>query len=273
MDKLSLLYRTAPDAGTRGAAEWLLRAWGQESQIATVDRELAGGQPSKGQSWFVNGQGQTMVVIPAPGKVTVGSPPTELNREPGKVEDQHPATIGYSYAIAAHEVTLGEFLAFNPNYLPNAKYLTQGPDGSPDKRCPVNNVTAWYPGGRLLKFGWSQQEHLEACLSAEQRSAVRRRHEALRRFSLPHRLPPSHRGRMGMGVPMLTQSPAAHYGQADGFAFRLRLVRRKRLQGSAPAGAGRLKPNELGLVRHAGQRTGMDTRLLPQQRREFPHAL
>ena len=162
MDKLSLLYRTAPDAGTRGAAEWLLRAWGQEAQLAAADHELAGGQPSKGQAWFVNGQGQTMVADPSSrSKITVGSPPTEQNREPGKVEDQHPATIGYSYAIAAHEVTLGEFLAYSPSYQPNAKYLTQGPDGSPDKRCPVNNVT-WYQAAAYCNW-LSQQEHLEAC--------------------------------------------------------------------------------------------------------------
>ena len=38
--KLIDLYRNDPDPGIHGAAEWLLRQWGNEDQIQRIDKEL-----------------------------------------------------------------------------------------------------------------------------------------------------------------------------------------------------------------------------------------
>ena len=82
-------------------AEWLLRTWQQETwlkqvndgwakdkeerekrlerirQLLTKDKEKASPQ------WYVNSQGQTIVVIPGPVEFLMGSPPTEEGRKPG----------------------------------------------------------------------------------------------------------------------------------------------------------------------------------------------
>ena len=74
---------------------------------ATLDRGTA--------HWYVNGQGQTMVVIPGPVEFLMGSPPTEAGREGGPEEDramQHRKRIGRSFAMAAKEVTVEQFLQF-----------------------------------------------------------------------------------------------------------------------------------------------------------------
>ena len=86
------LYRDDPDAGLHGAADWLLRQWGQGDELKEIDREWAEDKRRReekleqirkglaeasgrrepadagfpGAYWYVNGQGQTMVVIPEP---------------------------------------------------------------------------------------------------------------------------------------------------------------------------------------------------------------
>jgi hypothetical protein len=151
------LYQQDPDPGVRGAAEWLLRQWGQQTKLREMDQawvkderrrqggleqiqgELAKGKGRAQPRWYVNGQGQTMVVIPDPGEFLMGSPRTEAGRDggpEGTVEMQHRKRIGHSYAIAAHEVTVEQFLRFREDDDYNKQY-------SPTPDCPVNNVT-WY---------------------------------------------------------------------------------------------------------------------------------
>ena len=60
--------------------------------------------------WYVNGQGQTMVVIPGPVEFVMGSPPTEAGRQ--DVESQHKRRIGRTFALAAKPVTVREFRRF-----------------------------------------------------------------------------------------------------------------------------------------------------------------
>jgi formylglycine-generating enzyme required for sulfatase activity len=218
LPKVVALYREDADAGIHGAAEWLLRQWGQQEairqfeeewvkdeprrkereddmrrQLARAPRRTAhpsrprptngSGKPSyatavswfvslqpvpleedegdkgkekdrrtfyRGHSyWYVNGQGQTMVVIPGPVEFLIGSPPTEEGRAGGpedKTEQQVPKRIGRPFAIAAKEVTLGQFTdpefqkfykeRVGPAFLYNKQY-------SPTPACPVNNVS-WY---------------------------------------------------------------------------------------------------------------------------------
>ena len=83
--KLLDLYRNDPDPGIHGAAEWLLRQWRNENQIQGIDKELGklplptlradqGEASSKGNNrrWYINSQGQTMVVVRGPVEFEMG---------------------------------------------------------------------------------------------------------------------------------------------------------------------------------------------------------
>ena len=112
--KLLDLYRNDPDPGIHGASEWLLRQWRNENQIQVIDKELGklplptlrvdqGEASSKGniRGWYVNSQGQTMVIVPGPVEFQMGE---------GKT--QHRERIGHSFAIASKEVTVEQFETF-----------------------------------------------------------------------------------------------------------------------------------------------------------------
>ncbi|HEV8062961.1 MAG TPA: SUMF1/EgtB/PvdO family nonheme iron enzyme [Gemmataceae bacterium] len=132
MPKLQEMYRTATDPGLHAASEWLLRIWKQDvwlkqiniewskdkekrekqleviKQLVTKDKEKAPPQRS------VNGQGQTMVVIPGPVEFVMGSPLTEAERS--EAELQHRRRIARSFALAATPVTKEQFLHFRPTF-------------------------------------------------------------------------------------------------------------------------------------------------------------
>ena len=80
--KLLDLYHNDPDAGIHGAAEWILRKWGQQDKLKEVDAELMKIKDWGKRRWFVNGQGQTFAVIEGPVEFRMGSPPNEPNRVP-----------------------------------------------------------------------------------------------------------------------------------------------------------------------------------------------
>jgi formylglycine-generating enzyme required for sulfatase activity len=136
------LYREHPDPGLHGAVTWLLRQWGQGTRTRALDQELAsrGRQPPEGgRRWYVNGQGQTLVIVAGPVEFLMGSPRTEAGREggvEGRVEMRHRRRIGRSFAIAAHEVTVAQFLRFRKEHSYKQTY-------APSRRHPVNLVT-WY---------------------------------------------------------------------------------------------------------------------------------
>jgi len=128
---LSRLYHDDPDPGIHGAAEWLLRSWGQDAKLRAIDKELMTGKPEGKRNWYINGQGQTMVVVAKPGEVLLG----------GKKPDdwpQHKERIDWSFAIASKELTRQQFLKFRGNH----RGFSQIPDG------PVDGVSwydaAWY---------------------------------------------------------------------------------------------------------------------------------
>jgi serine/threonine protein kinase/formylglycine-generating enzyme required for sulfatase activity len=152
------LYRDDADAGLHGAADWLLRQWGLRDRLKETDLEWAkdrrqreerleqirkrlAEEKGRGEGyWYVNGQGETMVVVHGPVEFLMGSPPTEAGREggpEGDVEMQHQKRIGRSFAIASRGVTVGQFLK-----CPNTP--ARGVVGiSPADDSPINGVT-WY---------------------------------------------------------------------------------------------------------------------------------
>jgi hypothetical protein len=149
LPRLFDLYRDDPDPGIHGAAAWLLCQWDQRAQLKAIDRELAkrdqdvargGRQPAgSARGWYVNGQQQTMIVIPGPVEFWMGSPRTEAERiggPEGRNETRHYRRIGRTFALAAHEVTVEQFLTFRANHEYNKPY-------SPTPDHPINTVT-WF---------------------------------------------------------------------------------------------------------------------------------
>jgi eukaryotic-like serine/threonine-protein kinase len=141
--KLLDLYRNDPDPGIHGALEWLLRQWRNESQIRGIDKELGklplptlradqgeASSNANSRGWYLNSQGQTMVIVPGPVEFPMGE---------GKT--QHRERIGYSFAIASNEVTVEQFETFlkeNPRVKVNNNKTY-----SPFPTCPMNSAS-WY---------------------------------------------------------------------------------------------------------------------------------
>jgi formylglycine-generating enzyme required for sulfatase activity len=125
LPRLLRLYRDDPDPGVHGAAEWLVRRWGAADQLQGIDKELLSGEAEGKRRWYVNRQGQTMVVVPKPGEFWMG--------EGG---GRHKRRINRTFAIASREVTVEQFLLFRKDHPFVKEY-------APTSNCPVNGVS-WY---------------------------------------------------------------------------------------------------------------------------------
>jgi eukaryotic-like serine/threonine-protein kinase len=161
LPKLQEMYRTASDPGLHAACEWLLRQWKQQAWLTQVNDEWAK-ETVKGEGWwmvgkdkdsppatpgtrrvaplttpkwYVNTQGQTMVVIPGPVEFMMGSPTTEKYR--GGNERQHQRRIGRTFALGATPVTYQQFLRFQPDF-ENGQMMRY-----PEPTCPIGGVI-WY---------------------------------------------------------------------------------------------------------------------------------
>jgi serine/threonine protein kinase/formylglycine-generating enzyme required for sulfatase activity len=168
LPKLQDLYRTAADPGLHAATEWLLGQWKQQSWLKQVNEEWAKDKEPRQQrlhgiqqlltkekektppQWYVNGQGQTMVVIPGPVQFLMGSPPTEKDREEN--ERQHTKRIGRTFALAAKPVTMEQYRKFDPKYRPDLYARPAAADG------PVTG-RIWYQAAAYCNW-LSKQEGL-----------------------------------------------------------------------------------------------------------------
>jgi serine/threonine protein kinase/formylglycine-generating enzyme required for sulfatase activity len=153
-------YLEHPDAGIHGAIEWLLRHdkegpeprkcdWGKTKELERIDRERQG-KPAEKRQWYVNVQGQTMVVIPEPPLFAMGSPLEEEGREKDdELETLHSQGIGRSYAIASKPVTVAQF----------EQFLKEHPDVprtyrkrySPDPDGPILDVS-WFAAAQYCNW-------------------------------------------------------------------------------------------------------------------------
>jgi formylglycine-generating enzyme required for sulfatase activity len=137
--RLLQLYREDVDRGIHGAAEWLLRQWGVGGELKNIDKELATGKVAGKRQWYVNGQGQTMMVIVNAGEFWMG--------EEG--QQRHRPKIRRSFAVASKEVTVEQFLRFRKDHQ-YVKQIARTP-GS-----PINSVS-WYDAASYCNW-LSEQE-------------------------------------------------------------------------------------------------------------------
>jgi formylglycine-generating enzyme required for sulfatase activity len=170
LPKLQDVYKTAADPGLHAASEWLLRQWKEDAWLKETNQAWAGDKEQQSKRledamqelkketksperrWYVNGQGQTLVVIPGPVEFWMGSLPAEEGRlggPEGTMEQRHWRRIGRSFAIASKEVTVEQFLRFRKDHPVLRQHATS--DDS-----PVNMVT-WYDAAAYCNW-LSEQE-------------------------------------------------------------------------------------------------------------------
>src|SRR5207302_3705318 len=150
-------FSTTSDPGIHGAAEWVLRQWGEAHWLRQASAKLvtdedgwrrkhdwAGSKPN----WFVNGQGQTMVIVPGPQEFWMGDRGDAEKREKDK---RQWVKIGLSFAIASKEVTVAQFGRFDEKYF-YEKLISPEPD------CPMNDVN-WHKAAEYCNW-LSEQEKI-----------------------------------------------------------------------------------------------------------------
>jgi len=172
--RLQNMYQNAPDAGLHACSQWLLRRWKQDAWLEQMAKEWASDDSKRNQKveeirrelksqsttdssgvrtrWYMNSQGQTMVVVPGPVEFAMASLANAGQRV--TQERLQNERIGYSFAVASHLVTVEQFRRFRPDF----HYMESV---APTGTCPVNQVT-WYEAAEYCNR-LSRLEKLTEC--------------------------------------------------------------------------------------------------------------
>ena len=118
------LYQRDPDSGIHSASAWTLARWEQKAEIKRLRGELAASGISD-RNWFVNGQGQTMVIVP---------PPDAPRRVAGSTVDLQ---LTHSFAIGAAEVTREQFARFRQHPTDDSLLTATLQKYAPHADCPA----------------------------------------------------------------------------------------------------------------------------------------
>jgi formylglycine-generating enzyme required for sulfatase activity len=249
LPKLHAMYRTEADPGLHGAVEWLLRRWQQAPWIKQVNDEWAKDQEQRKKrledigkllakdkektppQWYVNTQGQTLVLIPGPVEFRMGSPLTEKDRNDS--EAPHRRRIGRSFAIAAKSVTTEQYRRFAGGH--------SGPAGNARAGDLPAVRVSWYTAAAYCNW-LSKEEGIEErqwCYEIEgQVTKLQKNYLSLSGYRLPTEAEMEYATRAGA----LT---SRYFGETDELLPNYAWFARNSKERSWPVGI--LKPNDLGL--------------------------
>jgi hypothetical protein len=128
--QLQGIYVNDPDPGIHASASWALQRWGMalpelpSGMESSTEEKTSVGEPKTPRRWYINSQGQTMVMVPSH-------------------RSSNANAIDYDFAIAGSEVTAAQFLKFRPSH---------DVDRSPDNgNFPVNKVN-WFLAARYCNW-------------------------------------------------------------------------------------------------------------------------
>jgi formylglycine-generating enzyme required for sulfatase activity len=133
LPRLLHLYRDDPDSGIHGAAEWLLRQWQAREGLRKIEQRSATGKVEGRRRWYINRQGQAMMVVAHVGEFWMG-----------EGNERHRRQIGRSFAIASKEVTVEQFRKFRKNHKFDKRIAPTGD-------CPVMGVT-WFKAAEYCNW-------------------------------------------------------------------------------------------------------------------------
>ena len=154
------IFRADADSGLHAAAEWLLRQWKDETwlkqtmdelagdkeqrelRFENIRRSLTGSDQQTSHDWYINSQGQTLIVVQGPTEFTMGSP--DLNDGQVNKERRHTRRISRSFSIATTPVTVEQYRRIDADYgngLP--------PDWVRAETLPVIGIN-WFMGAKVL---------------------------------------------------------------------------------------------------------------------------
>ena len=128
--RLVALYAKDQDSGVHSAAGWLLRHWGLEDELPSLERSPA---TNANRHWYVDGASQEMVVLKYPGKLPGSKIPISDTSEVDRV-----------YAISAMEVSVERMLRFRPE-------SGDALDKFNARQCPSNRID-WYDAAAYCQW-------------------------------------------------------------------------------------------------------------------------
>ena len=152
-DSLLPWFSDDVDPGVHGAIEWAMKQMNRSDELAEIRKEYALGTVVGERGWYVTKQDDHTFVVVQPQEFSMGSPINEADRDGGTEsddEDRHRRRITKSYAIAAKEVTVAQFLSFDPEY---NSYNAQD---SPTPDSPITLV-GWHLAAQYCNW-LSEQE-------------------------------------------------------------------------------------------------------------------